>query len=299
MSSPVERNEHSERTARSGRSESSERNAGAARESGTGEAPRAGAEPHVRVERDARGVVTLTLNRPQAFNALSEALLAALQRELDALETDASARVVVLAGAGKAFCAGHDLREMRAQPSLGYYQRLFTQCSRMMLTLRRLPIPVIARVHGIATAAGCQLVAQCDLAVAARDARFAVSGVNLGLFCSTPAVPLSRNVPLKQAFEMLVTGDFIDAAQARERGLVNRVVEPDALDAEIESLAAAIVRKPRVAIALGKELFYRQSETGIAAAYEAASRTIACNMMDAAALEGVQAFIEKRAPRWE
>ena len=171
MSSPVERNEHSERTARSGRAEPPEQNAGAARESGRGEAPRAGAEPHVRVERDARGVVTLTLNRPQAFNALSEALLAALQRELDALETDASARVVVLAGAGKAFCAGHDLREMRAQPSLGYYQRLFTQCSRMMLTLRRLPIPVIARVHGIATAAGCQLVAQCDLAVAARDAR--------------------------------------------------------------------------------------------------------------------------------
>ena len=299
MSSPVERNEHSERTARSGRAEPPEQNAGAARESGRGEAPRAGAEPHVRVERDARGVVTLTLNRPQAFNALSEALLAALQRELDALETDASARVVVLAGAGKAFCAGHDLREMRAQPSLGYYQRLFTQCSRMMLTLRRLPIPVIARVHGIATAAGCQLVAQCDLAVAARDARFAVSGVNLGLFCSTPAVPLSRNVPLKQAFEMLVTGDFIDAAQARERGLVNRVVAPEALDAEIEALVSGILRKPRVTIALGKELFYRQSETGIAAAYEAASRTIACNMMDAAALEGVQAFIEKRAPRWE
>ena len=296
MSSPVERNE---RTEHAKRPEPSGQDAAAARESGTREAPRAGGDPLVRVERDARGVVTLTLNRPQAFNALSEVLLAALQRELDALETDASARVVVLAGAGKAFCAGHDLREMRAQPSLGYYQRLFTQCSRMMLTLQRLPIPVIARVHGIATAAGCQLVAQCDLAVAARDARFAVSGVNLGLFCSTPAVPLSRNVPLKQAFEMLVTGDFIDAAEARERGLVNRVVEPDALDAEIESLAAAIVRKPRVAIALGKELFYRQSETGIAAAYEAASRTIACNMMDAAALEGVQAFIEKRAPRWE
>jgi len=269
------------------RTDSSARTANAARET------------LVKRERDGRGVVTLTLNRPQAYNALSEALLTALQRELEALETDAGARVLVLAGAGKAFCAGHDLREMRAKPSLEYYQRLFTQCTTVMLTLRRLPIPVIARVHGIATAAGCQLVAQCDLAVAARDARFAVSGVNLGLFCSTPAVPLSRNVPLKQAFEMLVTGDFIDAAEARERGLVNRVVEPDALDAEIESLAAAVVRKPRVAIALGKELFYRQSETGIAAAYEAASRTIACNMMDAAALEGVQAFIEKRAPRWE
>ena len=248
--------------------------------------------------RDARGVVTLTLNRPQAFNALSEALLAALQRELDALETDASARALVLVGAGKAFCAGHDLREMRAKPSLEYYQRLFTQCSTMMLTLRRLPLPVIARVHGIATAAGCQLVAQCDLAVASSEARFAVSGVNLGLFCSTPGVPLSRNRPLKQAFEMLVTGDFLDAATARERGLVNRVVAPEALDAEVETLLAGILRKPRVAIALGKELFYRQSELGLASAYEAANRTMAGNMMEAAALEGVQAFIEKRAPRW-
>src|SRR6516162_2875083 len=257
------------------------------------------AETLIQKTRDARGAVTLTLNRPQAFNALSEALLTALQRELDALETDDSVRVVVLAGAGKAFCAGHDLREMRAQPSLEYYQRLFAQCSRMMLTLRRLPVPVIARVQGIATAAGCQLVAQCDLAVAARDARFAVSGVNLGLFCSTPGVPLSRNVPLKQAFEMLVTGEFIDAAEARERGLVNRVVAPESLDAEIETLVSGILRKPRVTIALGKELFYRQSEMGLAAAYEAASRTMACNMMDAAALEGVQAFLEKRTPRWE
>ena len=253
----------------------------------------------VKRERDARGVVTLTLNRPQAFNALSEALMASLQRELDALETDRSARVLVLAGAGKAFCAGHDLREMRAKPSLEYYQRLFTQCSQMMLTLRRLPIPVIARVHGIATAAGCQLVAQCDLAIAASDARFAVSGVNLGLFCSTPGVPLSRNVPLKEAFEMLVTGDFINAEEARERGLVNRVVAPESLDSEVEKLLAGILRKPRVAIALGKELFYRQSELPLAAAYEAASRTIAANMMESAALEGVQAFIDKRAPRWE
>ena len=255
-------------------------------------------EPLLKRARDVRGVVTLTLNRPQAFNALSEALLTALQRELDALETDPSARALVLSGAGKAFCAGHDLREMRAKPSLEYYQRLFTQCSTMMLTLRRLPIPVIARVHGIATAAGCQLVAQCDLAVASSEARFAVSGVNLGLFCSTPGVPLSRNLPLKQAFEMLVTGDFLDAATARERGLVNRVVAPEALDAEVETLLAGILRKPRVAIALGKELFYRQSELGLASAYEAANRTMAGNMMEAAALEGVQAFIEKRAPRW-
>jgi enoyl-CoA hydratase/carnithine racemase len=257
------------------------------------------AEALIEKTRDARGAVTLTLNRPKAFNALSEALLTALQRELDALETDETARVLVLAGAGKAFCAGHDLREMRAQPSLEYYQRLFTQCSQVMLSLRRLPIPVIARVHGIATAAGCQLVAQCDLAVAASDARFAVSGVNLGLFCSTPGVPLSRNLLLKSAFEMLVTGDFIDAATALDRGLVNRVVASDALDAEVEKLVASIVRKPRVAIALGKELFYRQSELPLAAAYEAASRTIAHNMMEAVALEGVQAFIDKRPPRWE
>ena len=257
-----------------------------------------GADPLVRRDRDARGVVTLTLNRPHAFNALSEAMLAALQRELDAIASDESVRVVILAAEGKAFCAGHDLKEMRAQPSLEYYQELFARCTRMMLTLQRLPVPVIARVQGIATAAGCQLVAQCDLAVASSAARFAVSGVNLGLFCSTPSVPLSRNVARKQAFEMLVTGEFIDAAQALARGLVNRVAEPARLDAEIESLAASIVAKPRAVVAMGKELFYRQAELGIEAAYDAAGETMACNMMDAAALEGVQAFIEKRKPRW-
>ena len=255
-------------------------------------------EPLVKRSRDSRGVVTLTLNRPQAYNALSESLLGALQRELDALAGDESARAVVLAGEGRAFCAGHDLREMRAQPSRQYYERLFAQCSRMMLSLTRLPVPVIARVQGIATAAGCQLVAQCDLAVASSNARFAVSGVNLGLFCSTPGVPLSRNVSRKRAFEMLVTGDFIDAREAQARGLVNRVVEPDALDAEIERLVASIVAKPRVAVAMGKELFYRQAELGLASAYEAAGETMACNMMEEAALEGVQAFIEKRPPRW-
>ena len=252
----------------------------------------------VQRERDARGVVTLTLNRPEALNALSVDLLQALQTELDALAEDASARVLVLAGTGRAFCVGHDLKELRATPSITYYQRLFAQCNRMMLTLRRLPIPVIARVHGVATAAGCQLVAQCDLAVASSEVRFAVSGVKLGLFCSTPAVPLSRNVPLKQAFEMLVTGEFIDAAQAQARGLVNRVVPPNQLDAEVEKLVAEIIAKPRVAIALGKELFYRQMELGLEAAYDAATQTIACNMMDQAALEGVQAFLEKRPPRW-
>lgn len=246
----------------------------------------------------AHGTVTLTLNRPQAFNALSEGMLSALQRELDALSADQSLRVVVLAAAGRAFCAGHDLKEMRAQPSLEYYRRLFAQCSRLMLSLRRLPVPVIARVQGIATAAGCQLVAQCDLAVAASDARFAVSGVNLGLFCSAPGVPLARNVARKQAFEMLVTGEFIDAATALARGLVNRVVEPHALDAEVARLASAIAAKPRVAIAMGKELFYRQVELGLEPAYEVAGETMACNMMDESALEGVEAFIEKRAPRW-
>jgi len=258
----------------------------------------AAAEPMVRRAQDARGVRTLTLNRPQSFNALSEAMLVALQEELDAIAADESVRVVVLAAEGKAFCAGHDLKEMRAKPSLGYYRELFAQCTRMMLGLVRLPVPVIARVQGIATAAGCQLVAQCDLAVASSAARFAVSGINLGLFCSTPSVPLLRNVPRKPAFEMLVTGDFIDAAQARSLGLVNRVAEPARLDAEIETLLASIVAKPRAVIAMGKELFYRQVELGMEAAYAAAGETMACNMLEEAALEGVQAFIDKRKPRW-
>jgi enoyl-CoA hydratase/carnithine racemase len=247
---------------------------------------------------DERGVITLTLNRPQAFNALSQDMLAALAAEFEAIARDASARVVVLGAAGRAFCAGHDLKEMRAEPSLAYYERLFAQCSQTMLAIQRLPVPVIARVQGIATAAGCQLVAMCDLAVASRDAKFAVSGVNFGLFCSTPSVALSRNMARKAAFEMLVTGAFIDAESARENGLVNRVAAPQALDAEVETLVASIVAKPRAAIALGKALFYRQLETGIAAAYADAGRTMACNMMDEAALEGVQAFIDKRAPRW-
>ncbi len=255
-------------------------------------------EPLLLQHRDERGVVALTLNRPQAFNSLSEAMLAALAEALAALAKDESVRVLVLGASGRAFCAGHDLKEMRAEPSLEYYQRLFAQCAQVMLAIQRLPVPVIARVQGIATAAGCQLVAMCDLAVASRDARFAVSGVNLGLFCSTPGVALSRNLPRKAAFEMLVTGEFISADQALAKGLVNRVAAPEALDAEVEALVARIVAKPRVAIALGKGLFYRQLEEGIAAAYEDAGRTMACNMMDASALEGVQAFIEKRPPNW-
>jgi enoyl-CoA hydratase/carnithine racemase len=255
-------------------------------------------EPVVLRNQDERGVVTLTLNRPHAFNALSETMLAVIQREFEAMAEDESVRVVVLAAEGKAFCAGHDLKEMRAKPSLQYYEGLFSQCSEMMLGIQRLPVPVIARVQGVATAAGCQLVAMCDLAVAANSAKFAVSGVNLGLFCSAPGVALSRNLLRKAAFEMLVTGEFISADEAKARGLINRVVESEQLDAEVEKLVAAIIAKPRVAVAIGKEFFYRQIELGIAPAYEAAARAMACNMMDEAALEGVQAFIDKRPPRW-
>ena len=247
---------------------------------------------------DARGVISLTLNRPQAFNALSEAMLTALQTELDAIAQDSTARLLIIKAAGKAFCAGHDLKQMRAEPSQAYYEALFAQCGRMMMAIQRLPVPVIAQVQGIATAAGCQLVAMCDLAVAASDARFAVSGVNLGLFCATPSVALSRNLGRKQAFEMLVTGAFISADDAKAKGLVNRVVPPDRVDAEVEALVAAIVHKPRLPLAMGKALFYRQLEAGIEAAYADAAETMACNMMDHSALEGVQAFIDKRRPDW-
>jgi len=248
--------------------------------------------------KDDRGVVTLTLNRPTAFNALSQELLGALQRAFAQIAEDGSVRVVVLQATGKAFCAGHDLKQMRADPSLEYYQKLFRQCSDMMLALQQLPVPVIAKVQGMATAAGCQLVAMCDMAAASRDARFAVSGVNFGLFCSTPSVALSRNVGRKAAFEMLVTGEFISAEAALARGLVNAVTEPDALDAAIAQWVQAILSKPRVALALGKSLFYRQLEKGIEAAYTDAAQTMACNMMDESALEGVQAFIDKRRPDW-
>lgn len=256
------------------------------------------AEAYVLTTRDERGVATLTLNRPQQFNALSREMMAALQTELDALNDDLSVRVIVIAARGKVFCPGHDLKQMKANPALEYYQNLFAQCTKLMMTIQRLHAPVIARVHGIATAAGCQLVAMCDLAVASADAKFAVSGINVGLFCSTPGVALSRNVGRKQAFEMLVTGDFIDAATARDRGLVNRVVPADQLDAEIEELVASILSLPGSAISMGKDLFYRQLETGIGAAYQLAEQTMACNMIDESAQEGVQAFMEKRAPKW-
>jgi len=246
----------------------------------------------------AGGVVTLTLNRPEQFNALSQELLTDLDTALADIAEDETARVLVIAGAGKAFCAGHDLKEMRAHPDFAFQQALFQRCSRMMMTLTELPQPVIARVHGIATAAGCQLVAMCDLAVASDNARFAVSGINVGLFCSTPSVGLARNIGRKQAMEMLLTGEFIDARTAFERGLVNRVVPEDQLDAEVQKLAEAILAKSPVAVASGKRLFYRQLELGLADAYDAASEVIACDMLTEDAQEGIDAFIEKRPPEW-
>jgi enoyl-CoA hydratase/carnithine racemase len=244
------------------------------------------------------GAAYLTLNRPAQYNALSEQMMAALHGAFDRLADDTSVQVVVLGGAGKAFCAGHDLKQMKDNARLEYYQRLFDDCSRLMMRIQTLPQPVIARVHGIATAAGCQLVAMCDLAVAAVDARFAVSGVNVGLFCATPSVALARNVSRKAAFEMLVTGEFIDAAAAMQRGLINRCVPADALDSEIGKLAAAISAKPRSTIAEGKALFYRQLELGMAPAYQLAAEAMACSLIGDIAQEGVSAFIDKRPPNW-
>ena len=252
---------------------------------------------HVLLRVDA-GVATLTLNRPERYNPLSEAMLDALAHALDTVAADDRVRAVVLAARGRAFCAGHDLREMRATPSPQYYRALFARCTEVMLRIVRCPKPVIARVQGLATAAGCQLVATCDLAVAADTARFAVSGVTLGLFCSTPGVALSRNVPRKQAFEMLFTGDFIDAPTAVRHGLVNRAVPSGRLDAEVTALAARIARHPPVAVSAGKSLFYRQVEAGLEQAYRDAGEVMACNMMAEDTLEGVQAFLDKRPPDW-
>jgi len=221
-----------------------------------------------------------------------------LQAALDFIALDASARAVVIAAEGRAFCAGHNLKEMHAHPDLGYYQKLFAQCTRGMLGIQNLSVPVIAKVQGLATAAGCQLVAQCDLAVAASQASFGVNGIDVGLFCATPSVPLVRNMPAKQAMEMLLTGEFITADEARVRGLVNRVVPAELLDAEVEKLLQSLLAKPREAIAAGKALFYKQRETGIAAAYQLAGQSMACNMIHPVAQEGVQAFIDKRKPQW-
>ena len=247
----------------------------------------------------ADGVVVLTLNRPNQYNALSLETLHALHAALDSIAANQEARVAVIAANGNAFCAGHDLKEMRAANDQAFATKLFRLCSDMMLKIAKLPVPVIAEVNGMATAAGCQLVAQCDLAVAAQHAKFAVSGINLGLFCSTPAVPLSRTISRKRAAEMLMTGEFIDAATALDWGLVNRVAPADTLRMETLKLAATLKAKPRAILATGKALFYRQMEMGIEAAYQDASTTIAGNFMQPEAQEGVAAFLEKRKPGWE
>ena len=247
---------------------------------------------------DRDGIVTLTLNRPAQYNALSGELLDELQRQLDAVNADESQRVVIIAASGKAFCPGHDLKEMRSREDREFHQELFERCGRVMLTINRLRQPVIAQVNGVATAAGCQLVANCDLAVAATDARFAVSGVNLGLFCSTPAVPLSRNMHRKQALQMLLTGDFISAETARHFGLVNQVVPAEELEIATLALANKITAKSAHAIALGKEMFYRQLGMDLSEAYAYAADRMACNMDSHDAREGIDAFFEKRKPEW-
>ncbi len=268
-----------------------------AQPSDTPNAPAPANEP-VLLRDDADGIATLTLNRPRSFNALSEALIDALQAALDEIARDDSVRVVILGAAGKAFCAGHDLKEMRASPDRDYYRALFAKCSRMMTAIVALPQPVIARVHGIATAAGCQIVASCDLAVAADSARLATNGISNGLFCSTPSVALSRNVAPKQAFEMLFTGEFVDAETARSIGLVNRVVpESDLVDGAL-ALARSIAEKSPVTVRSGKAMFYKQLGMELDEAYAFAAETMACDMMSGDAGEGIDAFIEKRKPVW-
>ncbi|NQU62299.1 MAG: enoyl-CoA hydratase [Rhodospirillales bacterium] len=249
---------------------------------------------------DADGIATLTLNRPEKFNALSTELIALLQEELDKLAEDKSIRVVIIAGAGKAFCAGHDIKEMMDDPGPDKMQAIFDQCSRLMMSLTKLPQPVIARVHGIATAAGCQLVAQCDLAVAASDVKFATSGINYGLYCGTPSVPVTRNLPRKQAMEMLLTGEFIDAETAKNYGLINRIADPEKLDDAVLELAKSVAAQGPAFIAAGKKLFYSQIENGLAGAYEEATKMMVENMQRDDAQQGLNAFIEKRGtPDWE
>jgi enoyl-CoA hydratase/carnithine racemase len=253
-------------------------------------------------ERDSRGVHQLRLNRPESFNALSGEMITALQAALDTVAKDDQARALVLSAEGRAFCPGHNLKDMAAQPRLDFYQALFAQCSKMMLSIAKLPVPVIAKVQGMATAAGCQLVVQCDLAVCSPQARFATSGIAYGLFCSTPSVPLLRSIAPKHAMQMLVTGEFIDSSTALRYGLINAVASSDsaqALDAQVDLLLASILNKPRAALAFGKELIYRQQGLSLEAAYALAGQTMALNMMDAAAQEGVLAFTEKRSPAWK
>jgi len=261
--------------------------------------PDSSPEPLV-LRADKDGVATLTLNRPAQRNALSIALMTALQAELDKVKDDRTVKVVVIAANGPGFCGGHDLKEMRANPGRQAYEALFSQCSRLMLSIVQLPKPVIARVHAVAAAAGCQLVATCDLAVASESARFAVNGVNIGLFCSTPMVALTRAIGRKPAMEMLLTGDLIDAPTALAHGLVNKVVPDDQLDTAVAELAAKIVAKSPYALAVGKEAFYRQAELGLAEAYAYASQVMTTNMLARDAEAGIDAFIAKRPmPDWQ
>ena len=253
--------------------------------------------PYV-LREDREGTATLTLNRGDRMNPLSTAMLAALQGELDRLANDRAARVVVLAGAGKHFCAGHDLREMRSHPDKAWQKALFDQCSEMMLSLVRLPQPVIARVQGVAVAAGCQLVSMCDLAVASDLAQFALPGIKSGIFCTTPGVGVARNLARKHALEMLLTGDLIDAKTALSWGLVNRVVPLADLDAEVDKLVRKILAHSGAVVGMGKKFFYEQVEKGFEAAYSLASEGMACNMMLEDAAEGIDAFIGKRKPSW-
>lgn len=255
------------------------------------------------LRQDEGGIATLTLNTPASLNALSDAMLDALSTSFEALAEDGSIRVIVLRGAGKAFCAGHDLKEMqaaRAAPDRGaaYFADLFARCGALMQQIPRLPQPVIAEVHGIATAAGCQLVASCDMAVAAEGTRFGVNGVNIGLFCSTPMVALSRNLPRKQAFELLTTGAFLDAARARDLGLVNRVVPQDTLAQESRALAETVAAKLTAAVKVGKRAFYEQLEMDLAGAYAHTAEVMAGNMLWRDTEEGIAAFLEKRKPDW-
>ena len=244
------------------------------------------------------GVRTLTMNRGERFNALSRDMLSALERALDEAGADAGVRSIVIGGAGKGFCAGHDLRELREHADPAWHRELFDACSRVMLRITELPQPVIARVHGIATAAGCQLVSMCDLAVAADTARFALPGVNVGIFCSTPAVGVGRNVARKRVMEMLITGDTIDAQTALEWGLVNRVVPAADLDAAVKAFTDKIAARSASVIALGKRAFYAQIERTLPDAYALTSRTMTCNMADPDAAEGIDAFLEKRPANW-
>ena len=261
--------------------------------------PVAAARQDLLLHHMADGVATLILNRPAQFNAINAALLTELETALDQIENDPAVRVVVIAGVGKAFCAGHDLKEMRERHDRNFIASLFERCSRIMVRLTRLPQPVIARIHGVAAAAGCQLVAQCDLAVASTEARFATSGVKYGIFCTTPGVPLARDVGRKRALEMLLTGEFIDAQTALAYGLVNRVVAPDSLDAEVAGLARSILDKTPIAVAAGKKVFYEQVETGLERAYTLANEAMTCSLMTEDAVEGIDAFSQKRPAQWK